>query len=86
MPVADFVMLFYLDFGMILDGFCVIPSSDELTGGAQREAVTPNEWRFAEWERSVPHVFPECLLILSWACSHLPWKGLSTQAPSILPS
>lgn len=86
MPVADFLMLFYLDFGMILDGFCVIPSADELTGGAQREAVTPNDWRFAEWERSVPHVFPECLLILSWACSHLPWKGLSTQAPSVLPS
>lgn len=85
-PVADFLMLFYLGFGMILDGFCVIPSSEELTGGAQREAVTPNEWRFAEWERSVPHVFPECLLILSWACSHLQWKGLSTQAPSILPS
>lgn len=32
MLAADFLMLIYLDFGMILDGFCVIPSADELTG------------------------------------------------------
>lgn len=49
-------MLIYFDFGMILDGFCVIPSADGLTGGAQREPVTPKDWRFAVWERSVPHV------------------------------
>lgn len=56
MPAADFLMLIYFDFGMILDGFCVIPSADGLTGGAQREPVTPKDWRFAVWERSVPHV------------------------------
>jgi len=83
-PAADFLMLIYLDFLVILDGFCVIQVADELTGGAQRHAATPNDWRFAEWERSAQHVFPDCFLILPWACSHLPWKGLSTQASSIL--
>lgn len=52
MLAADFLMVIYLDFDMILDGFSMIPSADELTGGAQREAVTPKDWRFAEWERS----------------------------------
>lgn len=52
MLAADFLMLIYLDFGMILDGFCVIPSADGLTGGVQREAVIPKDWRFAEWERN----------------------------------
>ena len=72
MPAANFLMLIYLDFLMILDGFCVIQSAAELTGGAQRQAVTLNDWRFAEWERSALHVFPDCLLILPQACSHLP--------------
>lgn len=84
MPAADFLMLIYWDFGMISDGFCMILSADKITGAAQKEAVSPKNWRFSEWDRSVPHVCPDCLLILWWACSHLPWEGLSTQAPSIL--
>lgn len=61
-PAANFLMLIYLDFRMILDGFCVIQIADELTGGAQRQTVTPKDQRFAEWERSAPHVFPDRLL------------------------
>lgn len=34
MPAANFLMLIYLDFLMVLDGFCMIQIADELTGGA----------------------------------------------------
>lgn len=81
MPVANFLMLIYLDFLMIL---WVIQIADELTGGAQRQAVPPNDWRFVEWERSALRVFSDCLLVLPQACSHLPQKRLSVQAPSTL--
>jgi len=56
MPVANFLMLIYLDFLRIS---CMIQIADELTGGAQRQAVAPNDWSFVERERSAL-----CVLLL----------------------
>lgn len=56
---------------MILDGFCVIQSPDELSGGAQRQAVTPNDWDLQSGREVPLIVFPDCLCILPRVCSHL---------------
>lgn len=45
MSVVNFLILIYLDFLRIS---CVIQIADELTGGAQRQAVAPNDWSFVE--------------------------------------
>lgn len=52
MPAADFLMLIYLDFGMILDGFCVIPSAEE----EPREKQLPLRTRDLQSGREVSHM------------------------------
>lgn len=45
MPASNFLILIYLDFVRIS---CTIMIADELTGGAQRQAVAPNDWGSVE--------------------------------------